>query len=167
MRGNSRFGSMLGIFGTPHPQTLSTESSLNHPYILCCNSVIIPWTINSTVWCSQLLYTFWWRAGGGSGFLGSIHWYCVQKNRSGGDILPHTSLSVVHRSALPLWTGYLKILHYLTYMRRPWFCMWLPGARRLSWPGYFPQMRFLSWGGRSSSLSSDPKIRGWPESRMY
>ena len=103
-----RCDSQLGRFVTIHLRTFSLLSSYNSPSLGCFNYGIITWMIKEKVWCSHPLAKVWWREGGGSIWIGSIPWYCGQQLHFGGQIPPHSSLSVVHRSGMPLWTGLWK-----------------------------------------------------------
>ena len=147
IQGNSRCGSPLGRFGSPHPRTFDPVPSLPHTYIGYCTSGIVTLMRKAAVWCSQPLVTFWWCEGGGFGCLESIPWSCTQKCRFGGYIPPQSSLSLFPSSELPIWTGYLKIIRCPPYRLRPWSCGFLSGAHRLPFTGWFPQLKLPSWGG--------------------
>ena len=144
IQGNTRCGSPLGIFGTPHMQTSAPEYSCTCAYICCFTSDIMPWTITDTAWCSRPLYTVWWITEGGSNCLGSIPLSCIQQLRFGDNIPPCSSLSVVNRSKLPIWKGARKIFHNLTCKRRTCYPGWLSVSCMITWPVGFPQLRFPS-----------------------
>ena len=70
-----------------------------------------------------------------------------------------SSLYVVHRYAMPSWTGSLQILCFPPYRSRPRPRGCLTSNHMINWPGGFPRMRFPSWGDHIISQSSGPKIQ--------
>ena len=123
--GKPSHGSLLGRFWDPHLWNSAPASSCPRPSTEYYTSDILYWIRTATAQCSRPLSKIWCNAGGVYVYLEWTPWYFIQKFRFGVGIPPHSRLSIVQRSGLPLWTGSLQIFHFPTYRPRPWtdlFC---------------------------------------------
>ena len=152
----------IGQIWNSTPANFSLAYLCPHPYLGFCTSSMLHWTRKATARCSQPLAIVWWHAGGLSGCLDSIPWSCVQQLHFGGDIPPHSILSVSHMSVLPIWTWALRIFFCPPCRHRTWSRGWMTGDYRLPWNEGFPYPMFLSWGGHNSSQISGPQKEWLP-----
>ena len=153
--GKPRCVSLLGRFINLHRITSFMYFPCTFPYQGWCTYESMIWIRRAILWCSWPLATVWWLGGVESIFPGSITLSCIQQSHSSGNVPPCNNWCVFHIIGLTPWREAHKISHCLPCRCKPWAHVRPRGVHALPLPGGYPQLRFPSWVGNSSSMSND------------